>query len=125
MFSIIIAILAFFIAMVALWLTSETAKKIENQNEKFVRAHVKTLREELREMDKKLDKTSRMMTSNDEAQSGLDKRLNEHTEALKQLRTHLAHLSEQVDLLDRSIPSRYRVRVAKDESKTPQKPSIQ
>lgn len=121
----IFALLAFFVAMIALWLTSETVKKVENQNEKFVRSHIATLREEMREIDKALTKTTRMAKSHDEGQATLDKRLNEHTKALDDLRERLALMSTQLEELDRSIPSRYRVRVAKPDPKGGDKPSIQ
>jgi len=52
----IIAVLAFAIALVALWLTSDIVKKVEGQNDKFVKAHIASLREEIRELEKTLGK---------------------------------------------------------------------
>ncbi len=128
-FSTIVAVLAFFIAMVALWLASDMVKKIENQNEKFVRAHISTIREELREMDKVVHKTNRAVKSQDSVQSTMDSRLNDHTKALQDLKDHVARLSTHLEELDGSIPQRYRSRVAKADPKqvTKQgaKPSIQ
>jgi len=124
-FATILALLAFFIAMVALWLTSDVAKKVESQNEKFVRAHIAALRENLRDMDKDITKTSRLAKSFEEGQSALDQRLNDQTKLLLSLKGRLAQLSEQLEELDQSIPARYRVRPAKTEDKSDSKPSLQ
>ncbi|MCW8915140.1 MAG: hypothetical protein OQK24_04710 [Magnetovibrio sp.] len=128
-FSTIIAVLAFFIAMVALWLSSEMVKKIENQNEKFVRAHISTIREELREMDKMVHKANRAVKSQESTQSSLDSRLNDHTKSIEGLKDQIARLSTHLEELDGSIPQRYRTRVAKANPKSAvkqaAKPSIQ
>jgi len=122
MLSIVIALLAFFIALVALWLTSDIVKKVENQNEQFVRAHITTLREEIRDVEKVLNKTARMVKAHDEGQSSLDKRLNDHTKAFDELRARINTMSDQLEQLDRSIPSRYRVRIAKPDATSDAKP---
>ena len=124
-FATILSLLGFFIALVALWLTSDIVKKVENQNEKFVRAHIAAIREEMREMDKTLHKAARTVKQQEDVQAGMDKRLNEHTTSIDNLSQRLAKLNEQVDLLDRSIPQRYRVRVRKEDEKPAPKPSIQ
>lgn len=120
---LIIAFMAFFISMVALWLTSDIVKKIESQNEKFVKAHVSTLRDELRELDKSLTKAVRKSNSQDDSLSGLDKRLNEHTKAIEDTRLRIAQLTTNLENLDRSIPSRYRVRIVQADAKADGKPS--
>jgi len=124
-FATIVAMLAFFIALVALWLTSDIVKKVENQNEKFVKAHIAAIREEMRDMDKMLHKAVRYAKQQDDVQASLDKRLNDHTKVIDGLMQRMSNLSEQVELLDRSIPQRYRVRVSKEPAKQPAKPSIQ
>jgi len=120
----ILAVLAFAIALVALWLTSDIVKKVEGQNEKFVRAHISSLREELRDLDKTLSKTTRLAKGQAEVEAVMDKRLNEHTKIFDEIRERLAQLNEQLEDLDRSIPPRYRVRVVKSDPKG-EKPSIQ
>jgi len=120
----VLAVLAFAIALVALWLTSDIVKKVEGQNEKFVKAHISSLREEIRDLDKTLSKTTRATKGQTEVQTVLDKRLNDHTEEITELRQRLALLNEQMEDLDRSIPPRYRVRVVKSDDKS-DKPSIQ
>ena len=124
----IIAVLAFAIALVALWLTSDIVKKVEGQNEKFVKAHIASLREEIRELEKTLNKTNQATKGHTEVQVVMDKRLNDHTTELTDLRARVALVHEQLEELDRSIPSRYRVRVVKSEpsaTSKSQKPSIQ
>ncbi|HEY9080585.1 hypothetical protein [Magnetovibrio sp.] len=124
----ILAVLAFAIALVALWLTSDIVKKVEGQNEKFLRAHLSSLREEIRDLDKALGKTTKISKGHTEVQVLFDKRLNDHTKELSDIRERIALLADQFEELDRSIPSRYRVRVVKADP-TPagksQKPSIQ
>lgn len=120
----IIAVLAFAIALVALWLTSDIVKKVEGQNEKFVKAHIASLREEIRDLDKTLNKATRATQGQTEVQTVLDKRLSDHAKEVSELRERLALLNEQMEDLDRSIPSRYRVRVVKPDAKG-DKPSIQ
>lgn len=124
-FATIVAVLSFFIALLALWLTSDVIKKVENQNEKFVRAHISSIREELRDMDAMLHKVTRLSKRQDEGQSALDTRLNDHTKALDHIGEHLRRVNEQVDELDRSILPRYRVRTVKNTVKAAAKPSIQ
>jgi len=120
----ILAVLAFAIALVALWLTSDIVKKVEGQNEKFVRAHISSLREEIRELDKTLSKTTRLSKSQAEVQVIVDKHLAEHNKAIDDVRERIGVLNEHLDDLDRSIPARYRVRVVKPDAKG-DKPSIQ
>ena len=124
-FATIIAVLAFGIAMIALWLVSDVIKKVENQNEKFVKAHISVLREEMRDMDKQLHQVARAVKTGAEGQAGLDKRLNEHTKLLEALQGRTAEVSQALDDLDHSIPQRYRARVAAKDEKPKAKPSIQ
>ena len=124
-FATIIAVIAFFIAMIALWLVSDVIKKVEHQNEKFVKAHISVLREEMRDMDKRLHQVARAVKTDAEGQVGLDKRLNEHTKLLEALKNRIAEVSQALDDLDHSIPRRYRARVAAKDEKPKAKPSIQ
>ncbi len=124
-FATIIAVIAFFIAMIALWLVSDVIKKVEHQNEKFVKAHISVLREEMRDMDKRLHQVARAVKTDAEGQVGLDKRLNEHTKLLEALKNRTAEVSQALDDLDHSIPQRYRARVAAKDEKPKAKPSIQ
>jgi len=121
----ILALLAFGISLVALWLTSDVIKKVESQNEKFVRAHMGAVREELRDLEKLIEKTSRMVAKDHEGQAVLGKDLSEQTKALDELRQRIAMMDERVEDLDQSIPPRYRVRVVKPNPKDARKPSIQ
>lgn len=124
-FATIIALLAFGVAMIALWLVSDVIKKVEGQNEKFVKAHISVLREDMRDMDKMVHKVSRAVKAGDEGVAGLDNRLNEHTELLDSLKTRTAEVSQALEELDQSIPQRYRARTAAKDEKPKAKPSIQ
>lgn len=124
-FATIIAVIAFFIAMISLWLASDVVKKVEHQNEKFVKAHITILREEMRDMDKRLHQVAQAVKAGAEGQVGLDKRLNEHTKLLEALKSRTAEVSQAQNDLDHSIPQRYRVRVVAKDEKPKAKPSIQ
>lgn len=121
----ILALLAFGISLVALWLTSDIIKKVESQNEKFVRAHMGAVREELRDLEKQIEKTSRMVVKDHEGQAVLGKDLSEQAKALDELRQRVTVVNDRLEDLDRSIPPRYRVRVVKPDPKDSRKPSIQ
>jgi len=121
----ILALLAFGISLVALWLTSDIIKKVESQNEKFVRAHMSSVREELRDMEKLIQKASRAVSNDHEGQVALSKELGEQAKAFDEVRGRLTMLSDRLEELDRSIPPRYRIRVVKPEPKDSRKPSIQ
>ena len=121
----IIALLAFLIAMVALWLTSDVVKKVEHQNEKFVRAHINTIREEMREMDKSLRTVITSVKEVADQQGGLDSRLNDHTKDLDAIKARFVQLIQEMESLDRSIPARYRTQVVAKDDKGKAKPSLQ
>lgn len=110
-FSTIIAFLGFGIALVALWLVSDVIKKVESQNEKFMRAHIATLREEIRNTDRDVAKLAKAVAVLVEGATVTDKRISEHTKDIENARTRIAKVAEDLELLDRSIPQRYRTRV--------------
>jgi Tfp pilus assembly protein PilN len=121
----LISALSFFIAMLALWLTSDIVKKVESQNEKFLRAHVATLRDEMREMDKMLHKTTRLVHQMEQGQTALAEGRTEHATALRALQDRVILVSAKLEDLDQSIPQRYRVKPPKSDLKMGQKASIQ
>ena len=93
----IIAILGFCISMVALWLVSDVIKTVNNQNEKFLRTHIASIREELRNTDQALAKMAKEV-----------KALTDFTADINSVRSHVAKVAEDLGRLDRSIPQRYR-----------------
>jgi len=122
---ILVAGLAFFIALIALWLTSDVLKKVETQNKRFVQSHLVVMRDELKAMDKKLREITRTAKTGKDMETGFDGRLNDHTKELDILKGHSLQLSQKLESLDTSIPARYRVRVAVKDDKPKDKPSIQ
>lgn len=111
-FTTIVAILALGIAFVALWLVSDVLKKVEAQNDKFVRAHIASLREEMRESEKNLAKVVKAVAGLAEGQTLIDKRLTAHATDIDNTRIRIAKVADDLDLLDRTIPQRGRLRVA-------------
>lgn len=110
-FATIVSVLGFGIALVALWLVSDVIKKVETQNEKFVRAHIATLREEMRETDSALAKAVKAIKAIDANTETTDKRISDHTQAIEDTRARIGKVAEDLSYLDRSIPARYRARV--------------
>lgn len=110
-FTTIVAILALGIAFVALWLVSDVLKKVEAQNDKFVRAHIAVLREEIRSTDKHVATVAKAVSGIVDSQGAVDKRLSDHTTELETVRSRIAKVSDDLDLLDRTIPQRGRLRV--------------
>ena len=107
----IIAVLGMGIALVALWLVSDVIKKVETQNDKFLRAHLSTIREEMRETDRMVAKVEKVAKALIEGQAGMDKRISDHTTDIENTRARITKVAEDLDLLDRSIPPRFRARV--------------
>jgi septal ring factor EnvC (AmiA/AmiB activator) len=129
-FATIVSILGFAIALVALWLVSDVIKKVENQNEKFIRAHIAIIRDEIRGTEKEVSKLAQAVKILTDNSGVVDKRLNGTNSDFDNVRSRIAKVAEDLDLLDRSIPQRYRVRVvppkeaeAKAERKA--KPTVQ
>lgn len=128
-FATIVALLALLIAFVALWLVSDILKKVESQNERFVRAHIASVREDMRDLDKQIVKMGKRVDKTESEFDGVDKRFNDHAKDLEALRGYVAKVAEDLDLLDRSIPSRFRARVVQPkDAETPEakpKPTVQ
>lgn len=124
----IMAIMALFIAFIALWLVSDVLKKVESQNEKFLRAHIKTLRDEMRDIDSTVVKMKRTLSRVEEGVVSAEKLVNEHGPRLDDLANRLAVTAEKLDALDESIPNRFRQRVVKPKEGDAQpqaKPTVQ
>jgi len=101
----ILAVLAFFVAMVALWLVSDVLKKIEAQNEKFISAHIKSIRLDINELEDKALGMGRALKLVDE------KATTAGTETLQQItafRETVGNLEKKLLELDQSIPQRFR-----------------
>lgn len=129
-FTTIVAILALGIAFVALWLVSDVLKKVEAQNDKFVRAHIASLREELRETEKSIAKVAKAVAGLAEGQTLLDKRLATNATDIDTARARITKVANDLDLLDRTIPQRGRLRVvapkeAEEKPDLKPKPTVQ
>lgn len=111
-FATIIAVLAMGVALVALWLVSDVIKKVESQNEKFVQAHISSIRDEIRSTDRALAKAVKAVKVLTEGTDVTDKRINAHTTDFDNVRSRIAKIADELEQLDRSIPQRYRARVA-------------
>lgn len=102
--SMIIAVLAFAIALVTLWLVSDIVKKVETQLESFLHTHIVTIHEEIRVTNQTLAKEVKEV-----------KALTERMADIDNLRGNIAKVAENMDKLDKSIPLRYRVNMVPPE----------
>ncbi len=57
--AVIIGFVALFVSLIALWMVSESAKKMSAQNESFIKAHIKGVRDTLDETRKALAKSNK------------------------------------------------------------------
>jgi septal ring factor EnvC (AmiA/AmiB activator) len=126
----IIAVLGFAIALVALWLVSDVIKKVESSNEKFLRAHLASIREEIRGTDRDLGKLTKSVSDLAASHGAVEKRVTEHAKDFDAVRSRIVKVADDLDLLDRSIPQRFRARVIapKESEATPAakaKPTVQ
>ena len=101
----ILAVLAFFVAMVALWLVSDVLKKIEAQNEKFISAHIKNIRSDINELEDKALGMARALKLVDEKMATSD---SDSQQQLTVFREKVGNLEKKLLDLDRSIPQRFR-----------------
>ena len=101
----ILAVLAFFVAMIALWLVSDVLKKVESQNEKFVTAHIRSLRTELGEYDDRLRKFTKAMKLMEDRMSASEVAQQQQATAMGD---NVKKLEKKLNDLDRSIPQRFR-----------------
>jgi len=95
--SILIAILGFGIALVALWLVSDVNKKVERLLTTFLHTHINPIHDDIRNTNRAL------------AKAIVDiKTLNKNITAIDDMRGRIAMLADALDKLDRSIPKKIR-----------------
>ncbi|TCS61664.1 hypothetical protein [Varunaivibrio sulfuroxidans] len=105
----LIGTIAVFIAMVALWLASDTLKKVDNQNQKFVELYIKKLRAEVAEARNETDKMSRAIKTLEDKAGALHVKHENDSARLKKLSDNVQTLQDAFSQLDESIPQRLRV----------------
>ncbi|MBF0251065.1 MAG: hypothetical protein HQL35_10595 [Alphaproteobacteria bacterium] len=123
--SIIISVLAFGVAMVTLWLASDISKKIEQQNERFLRTHIKTLREDVAAIQNAVRDTVRVVKERSENHAGVERLAKDNAAQMESVRAKLAELDTRLSELDASIPKRYRAARPQGSQPNPGAPSIQ
>ena len=100
----IVAILAFLIAMVALWLVSDIIKKVEMKLGGFVQAHITPIREEIRSTNQALSRIVEDV-----------KKLTKSVTTIDTMDSRIAKVTEDIDKLSRSIAQRHRDGVVQPE----------
>lgn len=105
----LIGVIAVFIAMVALWLASDTLKKVDNQNQKFVEVYIKKLRAEVAEARNETDKMYRSVKALEDKAAALHVKHENDSARLQKLTESVQTLQAALSQLDESIPQRLRV----------------
>ena len=101
----ILAVLAFCVAMVALWLVSDVLKKIESSNEKFIRSHIKSIRADLSNYDDRLRSFAKAAKSAEDKMTASEAVTQQQVTAMVE---SFKSLEKKIDDLDQSIPQRFR-----------------
>ena len=93
----IVAFLALFIAIVALWLVCEVTTKVEMKLSGFVQTHITPIYEEISSTNQALSKVVEDV-----------EKLSKSVTTIDNMASRIAKVAENLDKLDRSIPQRYR-----------------
>ena len=107
--TIVISILSLFVALAAVWFSSEATRRMQEAQKRFAETYIKPLKHEMEGLDKKID---RIATSLNE----LAKKYGESSGELTALEAkieieakNVAELGQKLDALDRSIPPKVRI----------------
>lgn len=109
-FAALVAILALFMSMGAMWLTGGLLRKLDEQTQIFLQTHVKSLRQDVKAIDSRLHQTDRTISTLEKNRADMQAYLQEHSEQISHLNNELAKLNSQILDLENSIPDRYRIR---------------
>ena len=102
----VVSVFALVVALVAVWLATEAAKKVESQNEELVKVHISGVKKGLRESNKAIkDLGERLTILEKEIQF-----LNKAGEAVPALKGEMEKLRSELSALDSSIPEQFRAR---------------
>ncbi len=101
-----IGVFALVVALVAVWLATEAAKKVGKQNEELVKIHIGGVKKGLKESNKAItDLGERLKILEKEIQV-----LNKTGEAVPALKGEMEKIKSELSALDSSIPEQFRVR---------------
>lgn len=97
---------ALVVALVAVWLATETAKKVGSQSEEIIKVHIGGVKKDLAESNKAMKGLGkRLMILEKEIQT-----LNRTGETVVVLKGEMEKIKSGLSALDSSIPEKFRVR---------------
>ncbi len=97
---------ALVVALVAVWLATEAAKKVGSQNEELVKVHIHGVKKKLAESNKAIKGLGeRLIILEKEIQT-----LNKAGEAVPVLKGEMEKIKSELSALDSSIPEQFRAR---------------
>ena len=97
---------ALVVALLAVWLATEAAKKVGSQNEEIVKVHISGVKKGLQESNRAIkDMGDRLMVLEKEI-----KVLNKAGDAVPALKGEMEKLRSELSALDSSIPEKFRAR---------------
>jgi len=95
---VVLAFLAFAVAMVAIWLVTDVIRRVEAKIEGFSRIHIAPIHEKILQTNQAIAKVSKDV-------EGLAKSVG----TVNMMTGRIAKVAEDLNKLDHSIPQRYRV----------------
>lgn len=97
---------ALVVALVAVWLATEAAKRVGSQSEEIIKVHIGGVKKDLAESNKAIKGLGkRLMILEKEIQT-----LNRAGEAVVVLKGEMEKIKSELSALDSSIPEKFRVR---------------
>ncbi len=111
--SSIIAGLALFVALGALWFVSDVMRRIDRQAETLLESHIRPLRDVVNEATKAQNSLTGKVSTIEATLKKLEGRKAVTMEELLVVKQSIKNLEEKLESLDKQIPSRYRIAVKK------------
>jgi len=128
--AVLAAVLALFVSLGALWLVGNIQNKIDFQNDTFSQVHIKPLRAELKAVESHIKILEQKVGGLDELFDKTENVTKNQEEIRHVLKSQLLEIHQKIEVLDHSIPQRYRTAVkqkeqpTKPKEKPKEKPSI-
>ncbi len=104
--SMVVGGFALVVALVAVWLATEAAKKVGSQNEELVKVHISGVKKGLQESNKAIKVLGERLVALEKE----IKTLNKAGEAVPALKGEMEKIKSELSALDSSIPEKFRAR---------------
>lgn len=107
----IMAVMSLFVAFAALWLASDARRRTDDLTHEFLNTHIKGVRNKVADGDRKINELAAQFAKLAKALKIAEDARARNEKSLASINADIQKLRRELDQLDQSIPSRYRVRV--------------